>query len=350
MSARRVAFIDIGTNTILCLIAELGPGGAFHVLDDLADITRLGQGIDHTGQINYAVEQASLEVLRRYLRRAGEIGVEEVIAVGTSALRDARNSEAVRARLMAELGVPIRVLSGEEEAAYSYLAVQKGLRVSAAQLLVIDIGGGSTELIRGNEARVCQFVSIDLGSVRLTERFLRSDPVRQEECQQMIGAIDEEILPLRDRWGKDAAALTLVGIAGTFTTLAAVERQLSRYSHAEVHGCTLTLTEIQRQLRLYQGKTIAERKQIVGLEPKRADVILAGAYLAQRIMIAFAAERVIVMYAGQVFEEGPVREIFNRPSHPYTQALLSSVPSMDEDVERLYSIGGQPPTMRRLST
>ncbi len=297
MSSNRVAFIDIGTNTILCLIAELDPRGTFRVLDDLAEIARLGQGVDRTGQISWEGEKTSLDVLRRYLARARDLGVEEIAAVGTSALRDARNSDLVRARFAAELGFEVRVLTGEEEAVYSYCAAQKGLALSTTQLLVIDVGGGSTELIQGNETGVSRFASIDLGSVRLTERFLHSDPVQANECERMVAAIDEEILALWGSWG-NPAGLMLVGIAGTFTTLAAVEKQLPRYSHSEVHGSMLALAEIQRQLRLYQVKSVTERKQIAGLEPKRADVILAGAYLVERIMLAFDSEQVIVSDQG----------------------------------------------------
>jgi exopolyphosphatase/guanosine-5'-triphosphate,3'-diphosphate pyrophosphatase len=298
MSGKRTAFIDIGTNTILCLIAELSGAGAFQVLDDLAEIARLGQGVDRTGRISAEGERAGVEVLRRYLARCRELGVEEVLAVGTSALRDARNSAEVRARLAATLDLQVRVLTGDEEAAYSYRAVQKGLSLSGQELLVIDIGGGSTELIRGNEAGVSEAVSVDLGSVRLTERFLHSDPPRAEECERMIAAIDEQFRPLRDRWLQDGAALTLVGIAGTFTTLAAVEKRLMRYSHSEVHGCTLSVEEIRRQLRLFQAKPVAELKQIAGLEPRRADVILAGGYLVERLMVLFGSKRVIVSDQG----------------------------------------------------
>jgi exopolyphosphatase / guanosine-5'-triphosphate,3'-diphosphate pyrophosphatase len=308
MSPQRIAFIDIGTNTILCLMAEVGPGGAFRVLDDLAEIARLGQGVDRTGQISRDGEQASLEILRRYLARARELGIEEVVAVGTSALRDARNSKLVRKRFAAELGLHVRVLTGEEEAVYSYRAAQQGLALSAASLLVVDIGGGSTELIQGNETGVSQFASIDLGSVRLTERYLHSDPVRGSECERMVGAIDEEILALRCRW-EIPPALKLVGIAGTFTTMAAVEKQLSRYSHSEVHGSILTMAEVQRQLRWYQSRSIGERKEIPGLEPKRADVILAGVYLVERIMVAFAVEQVIVSDQGVRY--GLLRERLN---------------------------------------
>jgi len=297
MNGKRLAAIDIGTNTILCLIVELANDGRFKVLDDLAEITRLGEGLDRTGRIDPEAERRSLDILRRYLDRCSELGVEEFVAGGTSALRDAKNSSGVRARLKQQLGLEVRVLSGEEEAAYSYLAVQRGLTLSDKELLVIDIGGGSTELIWGKENGVYRLSSLDVGSVRLTERFLHSDPARGEECEAMVQAIDRGIKNLLDQWGS-CMGLTLVGIAGTFTTLAAVEKQLTDYSHSEVHGSRLALGEVRRQIQLYREKSIAERKKIAGLEPKRADVILAGAYLIERIMTFLRAEQVIVSDQG----------------------------------------------------
>jgi exopolyphosphatase / guanosine-5'-triphosphate,3'-diphosphate pyrophosphatase len=298
MSSRRFGFIDIGTNTILCLIAELKSDGGFDVIDDLAEITRLGQGVDRQGRISPEGEERSLQVLRYYLGRCRRLNVEEIVAVGTSALRDARNSAEVRARFKEQLGFEVRLISGNEEAAYSFLAVQKGLALAGQELLVVDVGGGSTEFIRGNTAGVSQAVSINLGTVRLTEQFLHSDPVRKDECEKMIRAIEKELARLPDSWLKDGPALTLVGIAGTFTTLSAVERKLLRYAHAEVHGSRLTLSEVRRQMALFQGKTIEERKAIPGLEPKRADVMLAGAILIERIMTTFHTERVIVSDQG----------------------------------------------------
>jgi exopolyphosphatase / guanosine-5'-triphosphate,3'-diphosphate pyrophosphatase len=297
MNGKRLGAIDIGTNTILCVIAALTNDGHVTVLDDLAEITRLGEGVDRTGRINAEGEQRSLQVLRRYIARCQELEVEEIVARGTSALRDAQNSSEVRARFKQELGIEIRVLGGEEEAAYSYLAVKRGLNLGSQELLVIDIGGGSTEFIRSTADGVYRMKSLDLGSVRLTERFLRSDPVRDEECNEMIRVIDAAIQPLCDEWGM-ADGLTLVGIAGTFTTLAAVEKQLARYSHSEVHGSSLTLGEVRRQVRLYREKTLEERKKIAGLEPKRADVILAGAYVIERIMSLFQLDRVMVSDQG----------------------------------------------------
>lgn len=298
MTARRFGFIDIGTNTILCLIAELKDDGNFLVLDDLAEIARLGEGVHQSGLIGPAGEDRSLKVLRRYVERCQHLSVDQIIAVGTSALREARNSADVRARFKKELGFEVRVLSGDEEARYSFLAVQRGLSLDRQELLVVDIGGGSTELIRGNEAGVSEAVSLDIGSVRLTEQFLRSDPVFKEEYNKMMAAIETELATLPPQWLTDSSKLTLVGIAGTFTTLAAVEKKLVRYSHGEVHGSRLTLSEVRRQLGIFLGQTIAERKRIPGLEPKRADVILAGACLIEKIMTLFRAAQVIVSDQG----------------------------------------------------
>jgi exopolyphosphatase/guanosine-5'-triphosphate,3'-diphosphate pyrophosphatase len=297
MTAPRFAFIDIGTNTILCLIAELRDGERFRVLEDLAEITRLGQGVDQSGMIGFEGERRSREVLERYLAVCRTLGVENIAAVGTSALRDARNSQEVRERWRQTIGLDVRVISGDEEAAYSFLAVQRGLNLGG-ELLVIDIGGGSTEFIRGNESGVTRALSIDIGSVRLTERFLHSDPVSEAECAEMLAAIERELVSIRKALGGTATGLTLVGIAGTFTTLAAIEKQLERYSHSAVHGACLELTEVRRQVRLFQSKTIAQLKMIPGLEAKRADVILAGAWLTERIMTSFAAQRIVVSDQG----------------------------------------------------
>ncbi|TAK08669.1 Ppx/GppA family phosphatase, partial [bacterium] len=283
-STKRFAAIDIGTNTILLLIAELGEDGTFRLLDDRAEITRLGEGVDRTRRIGSDGEERSVQVLKGYLERCGNLAVEEIVAVGTSALRDARNAENFKARLKQELGWDLRVLSGEEEAAYSYLAVQRGLALEGKEVLVVDVGGGSTEFIWGRGGASHRSISLNLGSVRLTERFLISDPVREEECARLAMTIDRELEPLRVDWTMEGRFQTMVGIAGTFTTLVAIEKGLRQYSHSEVHGSLLYRAEVLRQIQLFKTKTIAERREIPGLEPKRADVILAGAMLIERIM------------------------------------------------------------------
>jgi exopolyphosphatase / guanosine-5'-triphosphate,3'-diphosphate pyrophosphatase len=298
MSPRRSAFFDVGTNTILCVIAEIRDTGRFRVLDDMAEITRLGQGVDQTRRISAEGERRSLAVLKRYRSQCDSLGVDEIVAVGTSALRDAENSAEVRARFKDELGFDIRVISGAEEAAYSFLAVQRGLALAAGRLLVIDIGGGSTEFISGDQREMFQALSIDLGSVRLTERFLPSDPVRSEEVARMNLAIDGELARLSEH-GIDAdPSRALVGIAGTFTTLVAMEKNLACYSRREVHGGTLTLVAVRRQLARLARRSVAERRRLAGLEPERADVIFAGACMLERIMDFYHADRVIVSDQG----------------------------------------------------
>lgn len=298
MSPRRSAFIDVGTNTVLCLIADIRETGRFRVLDDLADISRLGQGVDRTRRISAEGEQRASEILERYRDHCQSLGVEEIFAVGTSALRDAANSAEVRARLHVKLGFDIRVISGAEEAAYAFLAVTRGLALTGRELLVIDIGGGSSEFIRGNDDGVSQVLSVDVGSVRLTERFLHSDPVRGNEVAAMLFAIDRELAPVIASFASANAALALVGIAGSFTTVAAIEKRLVNYSHSEVHGSRLSLGEVRRQIQLFREKTIEERKQIAGLEATRADVIFAGACLIERIMTSFHAASVVVSDQG----------------------------------------------------
>jgi exopolyphosphatase/guanosine-5'-triphosphate,3'-diphosphate pyrophosphatase len=310
MTLRRCAFFDIGSNTVICLIAELAPDGNFSVLEDMAEITRLGRSVDATRRIAPPGERATTALLERYLRRCRELAVEETVAAGTSALRDAENSGEVRARWRAQLGLEVRVLSGDEEAAYSFLAVQKGLRVGARELLVADIGGGSTEFIRGSGSGVQDILSLDLGSVRLTERFLRHDPPHPAEIAGLQAAVDAALAFPASCWRRGATALTLVGVAGTFTTLAAVEKELVRYSHSQVHGSRLTRGEVRRQIDLFAARSLAQRQQIPGLEPRRADVILAGAVLIDRLMAALDSDHVLVSDQGVRY--GLLHERLNR--------------------------------------
>ena len=310
----RIATIDLGTNTLLLLIAELREGGNFVVLDDRAQITRLGEGVDRTGLLNETAQNRTLTALKDFAERCRVLGVNEVVAVGTSALRDAGNRDEFKRRLQEECGWQLRVLTGGEEARYSFSAVCGGLDVKGRDVMAIDVGGGSTEIIWGKDGAIAGWASMQLGSVRLTERYLVADPPTEKECRSVIGAVDQEIV-------KQRAALsgmklqTAVGIAGTFTTLAAVTKRLEVYAHGEVHGSHLTRAEVERLIELFKGKTAAERKRIPGLDPGRADVILAGALLIDRIMAYFAMGEVIVsdqgVRYGMLYEK--LQEKFHQP-------------------------------------
>jgi exopolyphosphatase/guanosine-5'-triphosphate,3'-diphosphate pyrophosphatase len=243
-------------------------------------------------------QERGLDALRAYAGLCRDLRASEVMAVGTSALRDARNRQEFIGRVKSELGIELRVLSGAEEAFYSFLAVSRGLDVQNRRVLAVDVGGGSTEFIWGRNATVQRSASLQLGSVRLTERFFHSDPVLEDEVRRLAQAIDGELEASFKSGAADLRADVLVGIAGTFTTLAAVEKKLERYSHSDVHGSALSRTEVKRQIHLYQQKTVEERKRIAGLEAKRADVILAGSVLVERIMAFFDADQAVVSDQG----------------------------------------------------
>jgi len=294
----RYAAIDLGTNTLLMLVAEVSRDGAFEVITDRAEIARLGEAVDRTRSLSAAGIERALAILRDYVRMCHSFGVEEIAVVGTSALRDALNAKSFIQRLKRELNLDLRVLSGAEEAAYSYLAVRKGLELNASQLLVVDVGGGSTEFIWAKDGKLQGWASVDVGSVRLTERHLRRDPPSREECARVVEAVDASLAKLRAQWSGKLATPVMVGIAATFTTLVAVEKGLKHYSHSEVHGSRLTRGEVERQIALYQSHTLAERQRIDGLEPKRADVILAGALLIERIYDLFGVDDAIVSDQG----------------------------------------------------
>lgn len=294
----RYAAIDLGTNTLLMLVADVARDGTFEVITDRAEIARLGEGVDRTRSLSAAGIERALAILRDYVRMCHSFGVEEISIVGTSALRDALNTKNFVQRLKRELNLDLRVLSGAEEAAYSYLAVRKGLELNAPQLLVVDVGGGSTEFIWAKDGKLQGWASIDVGSVRLTERHLHRDPPSREECAGVLEAVDQSLVKLRVEWSGKLAAPVMVGIAATFTTMVAVEKGLKHYSHSEVHGSRLTRAEVERQIGRYQSCTLAERRRIDGLDPKRADVILAGALLIERIYTLFGVADAIVSDQG----------------------------------------------------
>ena len=298
MNTWRLATIDVGTNTVLLLIVEIDDKGNFRVLEDLAEITRLGEGVQHSGVIGQGGQQRTLKVLRAYYERCQNWNVQEIKAAGTSALREAANASHFKTCLKQDLGLDLRVLSTREEAWYSYLSVQKGLTGLAPELLVVDIGGGSTEFVWGKDGEMQRWLSYPMGTVKLTEQFLYSDPAREKECDLLMRAVDSDLSQQLADWGTGTNLGSMVGIAGTFTTLSAVEKALVPYRAEEVHGSLLKRKEVRRQIQLFQSKTVAERKQIPGLEPMRADVILAGALLIDRIMDHFRMDQAMVSDQG----------------------------------------------------
>ena len=267
----KVASIDIGTNTILLLVAKI-EGGKVYPLFERETVVRLGEGVQKDGTLLKEAMERGLQTLAQYLKWCHELEVQKVFAVGTSALREAKNSKDFLKLIKEKIGLPIDIISGEEEAHLSFLAVQKDLGEIEEPLLVVDVGGGSTEFILGRRGQISQWISLPLGSVRFTEQFLRSDPVQEKEWAKMEGKIREFLFNIPH----SKEPLSMVAVGGTATTLASVEQGLEDFIVEKIHHFTLRKKDLKHQLLLYRSKTTEERKKIPGLPVARADVILAG--------------------------------------------------------------------------
>ena len=268
---KRVASIDIGTNTILLLIAEI-EGENLKPLFEMETVVRLGEGVQENGNLTNAAMDRGLQTLSQYLERCQAMEVQRIFAVGTSALREAKNSEGFLNLVKEKLNLSIEVISGEEEAQLSFLAVAKDLGEVKEPILVVDVGGGSTEFILGRGNQISQWISLPLGSVRFTEQFLRSDPVQEEEWQKMERKIRELLVNIPH----SQEPLSMVAVGGTATTLASVDQGLEEFIAEKIHHFVLKKEALKNQLLLYRPKTIEERMKIPGLPVARADVILAG--------------------------------------------------------------------------
>jgi len=270
-SPEKVASIDIGTNTILLLIAQV-EGGKIHPLHEIETVARLGEGLQKNGILLQEAMDRVIQTLAQYLKRSQEMGAQKIFAAGTSALREAKNSEDFLKSAKGKLDLSIEVISGEEEAQLSFLAVVKDLQKREEPILVVDIGGGSTEFILGKGDQISQWISLPVGSVRFTEQFLRSDPVQKEEWEKMERKIRELLVNVPHPREK----ASMVAVGGTATTLASVEQGLEDFVTEKIHHFVLRKEALENQLLLYRSKTVEERKKIPGLPPARADVILAG--------------------------------------------------------------------------
>ena len=288
-SPERVASIDIGTNTILLLIAEVRRG-KLKTLFDTETIVRLGEGVQKNGMLSEGAMQRGFQTLEQYLKRCQEMEVQKIFAVGTSALREAKNSDHFLKRVKEEFDLSTDVISGEEEAQLSFLSVARDSKKSRETLLVVDVGGGSTELILGKGDEIIQWVSLPLGIVRFTERFLLSDPVQEEEYRAMVEEVRKQLpnSPILKN------PLSMVSVGGTGAALASVEQGLEKFNIERIHRFVLTREALRNHLSLYRSKTTEERKEIKGLPPSRADVILAGGTILYLIMEKFDCSSLMV--------------------------------------------------------
>jgi len=289
--SQRVAVVDIGSNSTRLLIAEVDRGRVSEV-ERQSRVTRLGRGVDLSGQLSAEAIEAACEAIADYMAICRDAGVETIEAIATSAVRDASNGSAFVAELRERFALSARVLDGEEEARLTYLGATSEQRPSEPTL-VVDIGGGSTELIVGTGEEIAFHASLQAGVVRHSERHISNDPPATVELEALaadVRALIESVTA--DQPGANATAG--IAVAGTPTSLASIELGLEPYDPKQVHGHTLALSSIQRLLSQLASAPLANRVEIAGLHPDRAPNIVAGVVILIETMRAFDLDRIAV--------------------------------------------------------
>ncbi|HXY53984.1 MAG TPA: Ppx/GppA phosphatase family protein [Nitrospirota bacterium] len=313
-----LAGIDIGTNTLRLLVAETGPD-SFHEICSERRITRLGQDLDRTGMLSRDAWERSMSALLDFQDSIRKHHALHTETIGTSALRKASNTPEFIHDVRKRVGLEISVITGEEEARLTLLGVSAVLRGAGAKggddplmsSLVIDIGGGSTEIIMTRPGMEAVMVSMPLGAVYLTERYIKHDPPTQEELAMLRRSVNDELSAHDSIIGTEPAGV-FAGTAGTVTTLAAMEQGLTEYDPEKINRFILTRDAIDGIIDILSTSTLEERKRLPGIESGREDIILAGAVVAKEIMERYGYTKMIVSDWG--LREGIIMDLHGRVS------------------------------------
>jgi exopolyphosphatase/guanosine-5'-triphosphate,3'-diphosphate pyrophosphatase len=294
----RVGAIDIGTNSVRLLVADVDGTGAdakLMPLERRMTITRLGQGVDRTRALAPDAIARTVEVLREYRGVLDDLGVTQLRATATSAARDASNRDDFFTAAYDAARITPELLSGEEEAQLSFLGATADLD-APGPFLVVDIGGGSTEFVLGTDAPT-GLVSLDIGCVRVTEQFLESDPPAPEELSNAVAVVRDLIADVPRLVPGAADAATLVGLAGTVSTVASIEQGLLTYDAEKIHHFRITRAAAEDVFRTLATETAAQRAHNPGLEPGRVDVIVGGVIVLVSVMRVLGFDEMLVSEA-----------------------------------------------------
>ena len=290
----RVAAIDCGTNSVRLLIAEPDGSGGLKDLERRLEVVRLGQGVDASGEFHPEALSRTFAAVDDYaeLIKKAQVPIEKVHFVATSATRDVKNRDSFFAGVEQRLGVMPEVITGETEARLSFIGALSRVTPEDEPVLVMDIGGGSTELITGSAAGDMHgAISLEIGSVRVTERFLKQNPVARDDLERAARYVDD----LLAASSVDFASIgTWIGVAGTVTTLAGVYLELDHYDRERVHGAVIPLPAVQELLHRLVGMTVEEIRALPSMHPGRADVITGGALVEARVAARLNVPELIV--------------------------------------------------------
>ena len=282
----RIAVVDLGTNTTRLLVADVEDGRVGEVVRRNT-VTRLGEGVDAGSRLLDGAMERVFDALEGYRRDIEELGAERTVAVATSAVRDSENGDWFRGQLLERFGIEARIISGDEEAQLTFAGATAERAPGGDPVLVLDIGGGSTEFVVGRSGEQPGFhVSTQAGSVRQTERHIQTDPPEREEMDELAAdvrqIIESQVPEALRRCVGDGVA-----VAGTPTSLAAIEQRLDPYDSSKIHGSRLKREACERILEMLASVPEDERRKVVGLHPDRAPTIVAGAVILAQAMGAF---------------------------------------------------------------
>ncbi|HEX5006271.1 MAG TPA: hypothetical protein VFV70_04105 [Hyphomonadaceae bacterium] len=290
----RYAVIDVGANSVKLHVGECHGAQNWRTIVDRSEVTRLGDGLAETGEISPQAIERTVAAIAGMADEARRSGAQGIIAVGTAGLRMARNGAAAAATIRARTGIAIDIISGAEESRLGYLAVMAGLETPKGLLVVFDTGGGSTQFTFGRDGRVDEQFSVNVGAARLTEKFRLDQEVGAGALRDALSAISADLSRIDGRAPPD----TLVGMGGAVTNIAAVQLGLSAYDPNAVRNTALDRGEVNRQIELYRARDAAGRRSIAGLQPRRAEVILAGACVVGTVMDKLGKDSLIVSDRG----------------------------------------------------
>jgi exopolyphosphatase / guanosine-5'-triphosphate,3'-diphosphate pyrophosphatase len=292
--ARRFAVLDVGTNSVKFHVGERAADGSWTTVVDRADVTRLGQGAAGDGTLAGEPIERTVAAIVAMAEEARGLGVEAIAAVGTAGLRSAPNRDELLGAVRDRAGVEIEVIAGEEEARLAYRAATAELGSPDGPLAVFDTGGGSSQFTFGEDGRIDEQWSVNVGAARFTEQFGLDGAVSEETVRAAQSAIAAEL----DRLDGRAHPAGLVGMGGANTNLAAVKHGLATYDSEVVQGTVLDLAEIDRQIEMYRTADADARRSIVGLQPNRAEVILGGACIVRTVVATLGCDALTVSDRG----------------------------------------------------
>jgi len=292
LMSKLIAVIDLGTNSIITIIAEKSNKG-IKVIEEDYQIIRLGEGLAKTGFISEHAIQRCMFGFEKIKFKLNKYGVSNINCVATSALRDANNGSDIINLIKHKFNIPINIISGIEEAKFVVCAVLHDFQLDSGISIVFDIGGGSTEIIFLDKQNISHINSLNIGAVRCTEAYFKSDPVHKIEIENYENYIKKKLgeLPIKKIDNS-------IGIAGTVTTLASVNIGLEKYESELIHKSEIKLSEITKIKEQFQNSNLSQRKNIKGLDPKRAEVILAGTIICEQIMIKYNLDKIKVSDKG----------------------------------------------------